>query len=399
MQRTPSQLTNQSGGILVQICMFVTVITSIAALSAWMVFQIQNNRTQSRIDQMKQRAGELETRSKRLLQYDANLKEMLGLEANADLTPETVEQLQNEALEQQEGLPNVQGPSRDIVHQLEAQIRRLARHDRDLRFQNTELQQKLSYQETRLEGYQSVYESRKERLNTYSTSLDTNLEEINQNIQSVQQDGSDQVSSLEDEIASEKESHEKELSGLDEELSRLQNNIGQLKTVSEAQYIDLDEVDGKVIRTDPASNWVYINIGSDDRVKAGYQFGFYASSGADDRKLIGKIQVKQVFQDYARCSVVSQARVNRPILTDDIVDNPFFSPEGPKQIALIGDFQNRSQLEQAISAVGSTVKENIHPDLDFAITGSNAEDTDRFDSARNLGILLLNVDNIQGFIE
>ncbi len=398
MQSTPTHSTTHSGGTLVQICMFITVITSIAALSSWMVFQIQNNRTQSQIDEMKQQAGELETRSKRLLQYEANLKKMLGLDANADLTPEAIEQLENETIEEQEGLPEAQGRSSDIVRHLESQIRRLIRHHRELDFQKTDLQQKLSYQETRLESYQSVYNSRQETLNTYSTNLDTNLEEVNQNIQSVQQEGSDQISSLEDEISSAKESHEEELSSMDQQLTRVQNSIGDLKQQSEAQYVDSDEVDGRVIRTDATSDWVYINIGSDDRVKAGYLFGIYGSAEESGGELVGKVQVKQVFPDYARCSVVSQNRVNRPILNGDRVDNPFFSTDGPKRIALIGDFQNRSRIEQAISSVGSTVVDDIEPNLDFAITSPNAEETNRFNEARNLGILLLNVDNIQGFI-
>ncbi len=397
MQQTPTGKTNQSGYAIAEICMFISVITSLVALTAWIVFLIQNNRIERQVKQIEREQEKLTQRSRKLNNYESALSKLVGLEQGTSLTSENVVALRNDAISSREELTDVQGSMSNVLNQLEMQVRRLAKHHRELRLQNADLEKRLSHQQARLQSYEEISDNHPAP--TYIAQLETTRERLNQRIEEARQSGSEAVSAVEDEIASAKESHQETLDKLNESLSQKQNNLNQLKPAPEAQFFEMDEIDARVLRTDDTSDWAFIDIGTRDRVQAGQRFGVYSAADNNDRTFVGMLKVKEVFSDYSRCKIISVQRSSRPILEDDVVDNPFFDTEGPRKIALVGSFTNRDGIESEIKASGSTVAESLSPTIDFVITGTDLEGNDRYNRARELGLLLLKFENIQEFIQ
>lgn len=390
--------TGQSGLTLSQACMFFTVLTSILAVTTWLAYQIQNESIQTQQKQITAKQNKLTSQQKTLNQYESNLSDMVGLEEDASLNAETINQLKSSTIENYDGLNNYEGSIEDLARLLEKEIERLAMKHRKLRLNKSELERKLSLQKNRLQMYKNVYSTRQKNLNTFKQNLDTERESIEQEISNVQDDTSQALNKLDNELQKIKQQHEEKIQELELERSGVQSSLSDLKEEQSADFVTIDETDGQIIRTETEGRWAYINIGKQDRVRAGMQFGVYTRSDQTERIQVGMLKVKQVFSDYARCKIISEQDPSRPVMSDYVIANPFFSADGPKQIALVGSFPNKNNLANAIQAAGSTVQKQISPELDFVITGTTYEDSEQFAQARDLGILMSKLDNFSGFI-
>lgn len=377
--------------------MFFTVVTSLIAVSAWLVFQIQNTQTENKLSEISSERDRLGNKMSVLNQYEDNLASLVGLKNTDTIDPDGVKQLKSETLEDYEGLDEYEGTLEDLARLLDKDIRRLSSRHRTLRLMQSDVERKLSIQKSRLEMYKDIYSNKTNNLTSLQNELDQKRETIEQAISNAQDESTQKLNALENDIKEQKTSHNEQMKELDIKRSGVKTSISELKQQQEAKFISVKDTDGKIIRTKTEGRWAYINIGKRDRVKAGMEFGVYSRSDGDERLYIGLIKVKQVFSEYASCKIISEKDVTRPVLEDYVISNPFFNIQEPKKIALIGSFPNKSKLENAIKAAGSTVQEKITPQLDFAIVGRNYQETDRFSRARELGVLLSKFDNFRSF--
>lgn len=75
-------------------------------------------------------------------------------------------------------------------------------------------------------------------------------------------------------------------------------------------------LNGKILEVNREYNFVIVNLGKDDGVKKGMVFMVYR-----DRRLIGKVEVEEVFSDMSSCIILPWFK-NEEIKIDDGVLKP-----------------------------------------------------------------------------
>jgi len=135
-------------------------------------------------------------------------------------------------------------------------------------------------------------------------------------------------------------SHEQEVVKFKRTIEVLNRRLG------ETQVVVFDKPDAKVIRTNPADNEVYVDLGSDDKVRPGLLFAIYSRADAFNpygqtqaRKSKARIRIKKVIGPHlSLATTFKEVNPTDPIVAGDWVYSPLFKRNATIRVALAGRF-------------------------------------------------------------
>jgi|GEM_PF-4085897 len=157
-----------------------------------------------------------------------------------------------------------------------------------------------------------------------------------------------------------------------------------------AQTDDFD-FDGKVVRVDQASGYVFINLGQNADVRTEQTFTVLRPSGQSGHRIVAAIRVKEVIDgNFSRCRIDSFDSAGDWPRPGDLIRNESFTTEPLRYYALIGQFgghntrYSRQQLRDLLARYGKIVIES--PDdpnllkVEVVVIGGNWESDPLFDA-------------------
>lgn len=146
----------------------------------------------------------------------------------------------------------------------------------------------------------------------------------------------------------------------------------------------LTKADGRVLRAIPGSDVVYINLGSDDQVRAGMGFEVFSATGerGDDYRGKASVEVVTVLATTAECKI-RRASPGRPIIEGDTVVNVAFERNRKTKFVVRGDFDldyngetdwdGQDRVSAMIREWGGQVVENVDSSVDFVVIGQGPQ--------------------------
>ncbi|MCH2152253.1 MAG: hypothetical protein MK089_02830 [Phycisphaerales bacterium] len=184
---------------------------------------------------------------------------------------------------------------------------------------------------------------------------------------------------------------ETEVDRLSDENVRGQSTIEELRSLVDRSKIKPKDpaalVDGEIIEVTGRGDQVYINRGTDDQIVLGMIFQVYDDAAQvrpdeDGNFPEGKatIQVVKV-GDTTATAKVTRATRGRPVVSNDVIVNPFYDPNYTFKFLVHGNFDidadgratsaEREYIERQIQSWGGTVisGNEITGDLDFLVLG------------------------------
>ncbi len=169
------------------------------------------------------------------------------------------------------------------------------------------------------------------------------------------------------ELAQEKEAREKDNKAKNQEITQYEAIIEKLRSdLNDLEKTSFEVPDGLVQRVDTASKLVWINLGEADYLKPRMTFSVYGKEnqgvgrGAEDIK--GKIEVTRILGKHIAEARITQEDLFRPMVANDLLYTPLWSPGLVEKIAFIGlmdiDGDGKSdweELKQLLAISGATV--------------------------------------------
>ena len=133
-----------------------------------------------------------------------------------------------------------------------------------------------------------------------------------------------------------------------------------------------DAPDGEVLAISKKLGLGWINRGSKDRIQRGMVFDVISgTTGIDTVK--GRALVTNVKEKSSEVEFFDIADQFDPIVDRDIISNPLYDAEGPRNAVLVGRFSglyNRHDLERLCADIGITIQSKVDMDTDYLIVGS-----------------------------
>lgn len=176
-----------------------------------------------------------------------------------------------------------------------------------------------------------------------------------------------EVNSLSAELAQEKEAGERFRKQAAQEIANLENRIQFLvEKLDNLEKLSFEVADGLITRVDNTSKLVWINLGAADFLKPRMTFSVYSKEnhgvgrGAEDVK--GKIEVTRILGPHIAEARITDEDLIRPMLANDILYTPLWSPGLVEKVAFIGliDMDNDGKSDwpemlQLLSISGASV--------------------------------------------
>lgn len=163
-------------------------------------------------------------------------------------------------------------------------------------------------------------------------------------------------------------------------LSDLQSSIRALKPNQFQRDAILKKSDGRVLRSIPGSDVIYVNLGARDNVKVGMGLEVYSRTGEQRDTVRGKAscEIVSVSDSVAECRVTRRTP-GSPILEGDVVLNIAFERGRKPKFAVRGDFdlnydgsidpQGRESIENMIRQWGGQVVDELDEGTDYVVIG------------------------------
>lgn len=208
-----------------------------------------------------------------------------------------------------------------------------------------------------------------EQLSDLRTTLEDNTQESNR---------------LKQEWVSQRRTRDLEIGRLQTHVSELQKKMQALKPTALDPAAILTKADGRIVRAIPGSDIVYINLGSNDKIKAGMGFEVFSQTHEPREGLRGKasIEVATVMQNTAECRV-TRATSGEPIVEDDVCVNiayergrlPKFVVRGEFDLNYDGtvDFDGIERVTAIIKQWGGQVVPELDETVDFVVIGARPQ--------------------------
>ena len=264
--------------------------------------------------------------------------------ANADLLTE-LQVVQDENQSLKEGIKGAQDQFEAQVAALEERVAQLDREKTD------------------------ALAAKDEQLSDLRTTLEDNTQETNR---------------LKQEWVSQRRDRDLEIGRLQTHVSELQKKMQALKPTALDPAAILTKADGRIVRAIPGSDIVYINLGSNDKIKPGMGFEVFSQTHEPREGLRGKasVEVATVMQNTAECRV-TRATPGEPIVEDDVCVNiayergrlPKFVVRGEFDLNYDGtvDFDGIERVTAIIKQWGGQVVPELDETVDFVVIGARPQ--------------------------
>jgi hypothetical protein len=181
-------------------------------------------------------------------------------------------------------------------------------------------------------------------------------------------------------IANERRENEVLFGRLRKQIGDLQEQVKVLRADAFDPQAILAKADGRILRAIPASDIVYIDIGSRDGLKAGTGFEVIADTPSPGPVVRGKasLEVVTVRPDTAEC-MVTRSTPGQPIIEGDIVVNLAFERNRKPKFVVRGSFDlnydgviDANDIERVSALIrdwGGQVVAELDETTDFVVVG------------------------------
>ncbi|MGC8624623.1 MAG: hypothetical protein ACP5I8_05385 [Phycisphaerae bacterium] len=274
---------------------------------------------------------------------------------------------------------------------------------------NTELlnaRSRIKRYHTQLMDYQRRFESTRtsfkddiNAINNKLTAAQNNIETLTAKLNAANNQVSAEAGTLQQQITGEQQKYISAMRGQVVQIQQLKQELDARQTAVQtlrAQIAEyrapntganaiLSQADGKVIRVSPATEHVYINLGSTQRVTVGLSFAVYSpdigvNTGANGGA-VGSIVVIRVGK-YASVCRITHLEPSQQIFAGDLIANPVFQKNQTRQyhFVIYGDFDvngngiataaGRRQIVRMVESWGGVVDKHLTTQTDFLVLGS-----------------------------
>lgn len=204
--------------------------------------------------------------------------------------------------------------------------------------------------------------------------------------------------------------HQKALGDAKTETEAAKSRVSSLSEKLRIHGSDEDPwaVDGKIGSVGANTGLVFVDIGSQDLLRAGVKFDVFRFGKGGDMIKKGSIEIRETFKDYSRAGILSETNHLDPISEGDVVANPHFSRNHTRVFALLGNFPayGREFLAQRLRDLGCEVQDAVTSNTDFLVLGEKSSEPDApeltddpsYKLAKDTGVQIFKLSDIERFL-
>jgi hypothetical protein len=314
--------------------------------------------------------------------YDANTARITGVPSD---TPDDV----NTKLAAN-GVKGSQ-PLLQVLSDRDRQIRQLTQSNQEAQDALARAREDLRAEVEKSQNRESIFTETVDALNAsverYKTDADAHRQALNdyraqlvQHEEDLKNDQANQISAL-----------RSQLQGKDTEIITLQRQLDDWRSRAGNESLSPNDeyalVDGAVIGLNTAQDYVYISLGSQDKIQLGMTFSVYGqaadirpdAAGNYPRPNAG-IEVIEIDESHATCRVIpGTQRLGNPIIVGNVIANPIYDPNKVYKFVVFGDFDANGDgsptsaeagtISNVIRQWGGEVIDELAGDVDFLVLG------------------------------
>lgn len=247
---------------------------------------------------------------------------------------------------------------------------------------NSDLEQAIKTRDDAAKAFEGRIAELDEKFKKLMQESEQSREECNRQLAELQAARTKEREQMAGELDAARKARDEAEKTLNAEKSRTEGLLAQLAQFKPSSSGSALQVkDGVIVRTVPAGDIVYIDLGHSDGVRLGMTFSVYSPVRGipADGKGKATIEVANVFETTAECRVTSRTP-GEPILVNDIIANPVFDRSRQFTFAVIGDFDlnfdgrpedvGGKEVIRLIDRLGGKVVNKVDTDTDFVVVGS-----------------------------
>ena len=179
---------------------------------------------------------------------------------------------------------------------------------------------------------------------------------------------------------------------LDTRVVQLEDRVRELTQQRELGTKEL-KPDGQLLQAAATDGFVVLNIGQRQNLRKGTRFTVY-NRRAGKVNLKGVIEVTRVEEQISTARVLEETDHNDPLLANDYISNPVYSPDKVKGFAIRGDFTrySKDELRRFIVENGGRYDEELSVNTDYLVAGERSEAA--LQQAIKIGISILSEEQL-----
>ncbi len=222
--------------------------------------------------------------------------------------------------------------------------------------------------------YQNQVDNYRGKSETYNREkqdvIGSEKEKIDAKIQEITRLNSE-VKDFQIRLEEEKDSREKERTTLTNDVAALETRINFLRDkIDNLEKLSFEVADGVVTRVEHSNSTVLLNLGEEDFLKTRMTFSVYARDnqgvGRGPEDIKGKIEVTRILGPHISEARIVDEDLYRPIMAQDLIYTPIWSPGLVEKISIIGDIDldndgrsDREQFHQMLAVAGCIIDNEV----------------------------------------
>ena len=188
--------------------------------------------------------------------------------------------------------------------------------------------------------------------------------------------------------------------------NRILQLLGRIKRLNEEKLairtIEDIEPDGSVLRVEPQSRTVWIDLGRNQHLHPGLVFRVFQYVGGK-KQWKGTIEVSSVSDDYSEGKILSEEDSLNPLAEGDQITSPFYDPKATPVFVFAGDGVGNpnislSMMKRKLTAYGAKIESEVRIDTDFLVALEKYQTTEAYQAARELGVTILRESDVIEYI-
>lgn len=191
------------------------------------------------------------------------------------------------------------------------------------------------------------------------------------------------------------------------EIYKLTGQLEEFKRKEAVNFARIRDV-GEIFNTSTDGKTAHTKLGSRDGVVVGMHFHVGNKGRHENVEPKGRVQVRRVWPEMAELEVVSLRHERSPILTGDLLVNPFFRPGRPVIVQILGPERAPGVMGKLdaigrIEEMGGVVRAAYSTDVDFVITMgeeiASADDIEALRLARRMDVPVYRAADLFDYLE
>jgi len=408
-----SERGNSERGIALVMWMFIVllVLFVIASVLGYTQFE-QNTELQNKIDSLNAQIEDLQTRqlqpaveerSQAFLTIGFGAKEY-GEKSNLESAKQRMEELRGKFSTVTEADQNLES----VLTGVEKEYDDLQRELENLKSNYAQAQQSVAAAEQETQAIEDAKDAELQNLrDQLQSEADRNARAQKQSQGTIDQQR-DRITTLETEIADRTEEWRRERNELLNKALAMEaiarENIERNRLLREKRGAD-----GRVVSADPDLRLVYLDIGAKHGLKRGTPFTVWTYGKGKVKESKGRVEVREVYDDYAEAGVTFTVDPFRPIVEGDYVSNIYFDRDKAPVFVFLGELRgryNNAQATNILRSKGARVEQSVTSDTDFLVVGEVPagqddvvlEETETFKLAELFGVEMIGAEELLQYI-